>query len=305
MTDVPGVSVIVPVYNAQATLPALFGALRAQLAHALGGTEFLIVDNASTDASPELIERSGLPDLFALREMKRGPSAARNRGLAAARGDVIALLDADCVPTRGWLRALVLPFADESVLLAAGGLSSYPPQTGAQRFAARYGLNDARRALSNSPLPFANTRNMAVRKSAAEAVGGWPEDLTFGEDVEFSYRIRTRFGCEIVFCEDALCFHQDRESDDELRSQAYSYGGGTATLYRRHPDLVSWTAGLRLHRRRRSAQRWLGARLAGLGVLLGRATPADAELARYLAMWDAAYWRGFGEAWRTWHSHDG
>ena len=293
------VSVVVPVFNAAATLPALLSGLRSQLPNALGPTEFLLVDNGSTDSSRELVERSGLPNLSALREPKRGPSAARNRGLAAARGDVVALLDADCVPTRSWLRALVEPFGDQGVVIVAGGLASYPPRTGAQRFAARYGLNDATRALNNAPLPFANTRNMAVRRRAAEAVGGWPEELTFGEDVEFSYRLRKRFGCEIVFREAALCFHQDRESDDDLLKQAYSYGRGTAVLYRRHSAEVAWTMNHRLHRRRRSAQRWLAAGLARLGHRLGRVSPADAEFAAYLSRWDHAFWRGFADSWRS------
>ena len=299
MTGAPSVSVIVPVYNAAPTLPALLAALRSQLAHALGDTEFLIVDNGSTDASRELVERSGLPNLSLLLELKRGPSAARNRGLAAARGAVVALLDADCVPTRGWLRALVEPFADQSVLIVAGGLASYPPRTGAQRFAARYGLNDATRGLYNAPLPFANTRNMAVRRRAAEAVGGWPEELTHGEDVEFSYLIRKRFGSEIVFRELALCFHQDRETDDDLLGQAYSYGRGTAVLYRRHSAEVSWTMRHRIHRRRRSTQRWLAARLASLGQRLGHVTPEDAEFAAYLARWDESFWRGFADSRRS------
>ena len=292
------VSVVVPVFNAAATLPELLSGLRSQLPNALGPTEFVLVDNGSTDASHELVERSGLPNLSTLREPKRGPSAARNRGLAAARGEVVALLDADCVPTRGWLRALVEPFADQGVLLVAGGLASYPPRTGAQRFAARYGLNDATRALNNA-LPFANTRNMAVRRTAARAVGGWPEELTFGEDVEFSYLVRKRFGCEIVFREAALCYHQDRESDDDLLSQAYSYGRGTAVLYRRHSAEVAWTMRHRLHRRRRSTQRWLASRLAQLGSRLGRVSQADAEFAAYLSRWDAAFWRGFADSWRS------
>ena len=298
MTGAPAVSIIVPVLNAEATLPGLLVALRGQVANALGDTELLIVDNGSTDKSRQIVETSGLPTLRALREPRPGPAAARNRGLTEARGEVIALLDADCVPTRGWLRALVEPFRDEKVVLVAGGLASYPPRTGAQRFAARYGLNEATRAVNNSALPFANTRNMAVRRDAAVAVGGWPEEMTHGEDIEFSFLIRTRFGCPIVFQETALAFHQDRESDDDLVRQAYAYGRGTAVLYRRHPEAVRWSLGLRMHRRRRSAQRRMSARLAHLGARLGRVRPEDAEFASYLALWDRTFWRGFFDSWR-------
>jgi glycosyltransferase involved in cell wall biosynthesis len=293
VSGAPGVSVVVPVYNAAATLPPLLRSLGAQLPHSLGDTEFLIVDNGSTDDSLELLERSDLANLMVLREAKRGPAAARNRGLAVARGEVLALLDADCVPTRGWLRALVEPFMDSSVVLVAGGSASYPPRTGAQRFAARYGLNEAQRAVYNPMIPFANTRNMAVRRAAALEVGGWPEELTHGEDVEFSYALRKRLGCTIEFRPDALVFHQDRESDEDLVRQAYSYGRGTAVLYRRHADEVAWTLGQRVHRLRRSTQRRLSARLADVGRRLGRVSTADAEFAAYLVLWDRSFWRGF------------
>ncbi len=234
----PAVSVIVPMLNAMRTLPALLAALAAQRPLSGAAAEYLIVDNGSTDGSRELAQGAAIPGLRVLQENERGPSAARNLGMHEARGEVLALLDADCVPARNWLREIAAPFADPEINIVAGGLASFPPRTAAQRFAARYGLNVARRPLETRELPFANTRNMAVRRSVALAVGGWPQELKAGEDVEFSFRVRDMFGPRIELIEAALAFHQDRESDAELWAQARQYGSAMAHLYARHADFL-------------------------------------------------------------------
>jgi hypothetical protein len=194
---------------------------------------------------------------------------------------------------RQWLRELVGPFVDPAVMLTAGGLASYPPRTGAQRFAARYGLNDAGRNLTMAGIPFANGRNMAVRRDAARLIGSWPADMDRGEDIEFSHRLRQRFDCDIVYRPLALAFHQDRATDEELRQQAFGYGRGMAMLYRRHPDFLPWGAAQRARRLRMTLRRRLGAARQRLAGRLRAAGGEDAEFAAYLALWDAWFWRGF------------
>jgi len=291
--------VVVPFLNAEGTIGALLGALRAQLPHALGDTEFLFVDNGSTDSSRQLVERSGLANTRVLHQPKRGVSAARNRGLQEALGDIVVVIDSDCVPTRAWLRELVAPFARPEVLLAAGGLASYPPRTAAQRFAAAWGLNDAARNLYVSAIPFANGRNMAVRFSTAQAVGGWPEDMDRGDDVEFSYRVVKQFGCAIEDRPLAMVFHQDRSSDEELWRQAHGYGRGMAQLYAHHPKQLPWGWAQRARRARTSTRRRWGAMSTRLAVAVRRADDAAGEFARYRASWDRWFWRGFDDERRT------
>jgi len=292
----PGVTVVVPFLNGEPTIGALTRGLATQLPHALGATEFVFVDNGSTDGGRAIVEASGLPDARVVDQPVPGVSAARNGGLRVARGQVMAVIDADCVPTRQWLRELVEPFRDASVLLAAGGLASYPPRTGAQRFAALYGLNDATRNIEMPVIPFANGRNMAVRVEAARAIGGWPEDMEKGDDIEFSYRLRQRFDCAIEYRPLALVFHQDRESDEDLRRQAHGYGRGIAYLYDRHPEMLNWSWRESARRLRMTTRRRIGAVGSRVGAQVGRADPAQAEFARYLAMWDQWFWRGFFDA---------
>jgi glycosyltransferase involved in cell wall biosynthesis len=295
----PRVSVIVPVYNGATTLPALLTALRGQQLTGLGEVEYLFVDNRSNDGSGEIVTTFGLANSRLLFEPVRGVSAARNRGLMNAQGDVLALIDADCVPARQWLRELVSPFFDDpQLLIAAGGLASYPPRTAAQRFAARYGLNEAGRNLLMRP-PFANGRNMAVRRSAADAIGGWAVDMERGEDIDFSYRLTRQFGCTIAFRPLALALHQDRPDDASLIAQSYGYGRGLAMMYSRHPDILPWGAAQRLRRGRMTARRRIDAARKQLSLRLGRTSSADAEFAMYLHHWDIAYWRGFDAEWRA------
>lgn len=285
-------TVIVPVYNGASTLPQLLAGLRGQNLAGLGEVELLFVDNNSTDESAALIEAAALPGARLLHESVQGAAAARNRALAEARGDVIAAIDADCLPTRQWLRELVMPFGDPRLVIAAGGLASYPPRTPAQRFIARYGMNDAGRNVKMEP-GFANGRNMAVRRSAAVAVDGWRVDMRRGEDMDFSYRVTTRFECKIDYLPRAMAFHQDRADDEALLEQAFGYGQGLAMMYAHHPDALPWGAIQRLRRARTTFKRRFGVVRQRVTQRLGHSTPEDLEFARYLDRWNGAYWRGF------------
>lgn len=295
MSGSPAVSVIVPVLNGERTIGALLAGLGSQLPSALGETEVILVDNGCVDGTRSVIEAKALPGLRVVDEPVRGVSAARNRGMLEARGQILAVIDADCVPSRRWLRELTEPFSAGHVTIAAGSLASYPPRTGAQRFAARYGLNDALRCVQAPVMPFANGRNMAVRRDAAVEVGGWPVDLIPGDDIEFAYRIRRHFGGAIAYREQALVFHQDRERDDQLRRQAMGYGRGIALVYAAHPDLLPWSWQRDAHRLRTSVGRVVRAAATRAGARIGLVAAADAEFASYLARWDGWFWEGFHE----------
>jgi glycosyltransferase involved in cell wall biosynthesis len=89
----PELSVVVPVRDGQATLPALLDSLAAQDFPA-GRFEIVVVDSASRDASAEVAERRGAR---LVRVPTPGRARARNAGAAAARGGALAFVDADCV----------------------------------------------------------------------------------------------------------------------------------------------------------------------------------------------------------------
>jgi glycosyltransferase involved in cell wall biosynthesis len=98
-------SIIVPVYNAEKTLPALFAALKAQ-AFAVSDFEVVFVDDGSTDGSVALCQQFAASAPFqvtCLSVPHGGPGLARNVGVAVAQGEFVAFTDADCEPKTNWL----------------------------------------------------------------------------------------------------------------------------------------------------------------------------------------------------------
>jgi hypothetical protein len=90
-------------------------------------------------------------------------------------------------------------------------------------------------------------------------------------------------------------YHHDRETDDELWTQAHGYGTGIALLYERYPDRLHWGRVEQARRIRLSGRRRVGGSVAQLGRVMGFVRDDDAEFAAYLANWDRWFWRGFGE----------
>ncbi|MEE9179545.1 MAG: glycosyltransferase family A protein, partial [Vicinamibacteria bacterium] len=124
------VSVVIPVLNAARTLPLLFDALD-RLAPA--PLEVLLVDNGSTDGGPTLM-RSYAEERVArgvrlLEEKKRGAASARNTGIRAAKGEIVAFTDSDCSPDPAWLENVMLSFDDSSVGAVAGRVVGAPGTT--------------------------------------------------------------------------------------------------------------------------------------------------------------------------------
>jgi glycosyltransferase involved in cell wall biosynthesis len=92
MSTPPLVSVVVPAYNAATTVEAT---LRSILDQTVEDLEVIVVDDGSQDRTVEVVRQLDDPRITVLEQANRGPSSARNKGLAAARGRYVALLDAD------------------------------------------------------------------------------------------------------------------------------------------------------------------------------------------------------------------
>ena len=112
------ISVVVPVRNGERTLPRLMASLVAQ---SLKPYEIIVVDDGSSDRSPDIAREYGAKLYFT--GGGKGANYARNLGVKASSGDIIAFTDSDCVAHPDWLLAALLAFA----LLAGLGLgSAYP-----------------------------------------------------------------------------------------------------------------------------------------------------------------------------------
>src|SRR4026208_2008586 len=96
------ISVVVPFFQSEPTLGNCLAALLSQT-FTRDKYEIIAVDDGSTDNGAEKARRAGVR---LVRQPNRGAPAARNAGIAVATGKWVAFTDADCVASRGWLRAL-------------------------------------------------------------------------------------------------------------------------------------------------------------------------------------------------------
>lgn len=286
-------SVVIPAYNAEATIGDMLRALLQQV-NPPNDLEIIIVDNASTDRTVDIAR--GFAKVVVLSESKRGPAAARNAGLRKATNEVIVHLDADTLPARTWLRNILAPFADPSTVLAAGQTLCFNPQTGVERYIAGAGVYDTERAITRLPFPFAPSLNMAVRRQVALEVGGWTEELMTAEDVDFSHRILRLHPAPIAFARDAVLFHRVRSTPAQLATLARSYGQGVACMYLRYRDEVQWDAIKTAKTTARLVLRAVASGMLKLGQKLALTQRTDAEFAHYHYVWSRNFASGFYEA---------
>jgi glycosyltransferase involved in cell wall biosynthesis len=289
-TSAPSVSVVVPVLNGEETIGAMLTALMDQ-SGAPADIEYIVVDNGSTDDTCAIV--ASFPKVTLLHEARRGPAAARNCGLRAARGDIVVHLDADTLPTRRWLRGIVAAFQDPSVAIAVGQTLVFRPSTPVERYIAAAGLYESERAITRPPFPFAPSLNMAVRRSLALAAGGWCEELMTAEDVDFSQRVLALAPGPIAYAADAVLFHRTRSTSAQLAKLASSYGRGVAQMYERYPERARWDLGKDAIVARRMSVRAVLPPLLQLGHALRIVDAERLEFATYHRLWSWHFSSGF------------
>lgn len=288
------VSVVIPAYNASSTLGETLRALQCQIAPP--SHEVIVVDNASTDDTAAVARGYGAR---VFHESRRGPSAARNCGLRAAQGEIVAHIDADTIPTRRWLREIYAPFETPETILVAGNTLCYQPASGAEQYVAASGLYDTKRAITREVFPFAPSLNLAVRRSAALEIGGWCEEMLTGEDVDFSHRLLVRHATAIVYADRAILYHRTRANTRELCKQAWTYGEGAADLYRRYPDELRLDVTHLLHLAWMLASRTVLPYVALCGRAFNVVPESRFEFYRHHSLWTRHFWRGFLRMYRT------
>lgn len=244
------VSVIVPVYDGAKTLPACLTALRQQT---VGPQQYevIVVDDGSTDGSADIALRLGAR---VIRQPHRGAAAARNAGIAAARGEIVLFTDADCVPTADWIAQMTQPLADPAV---DGVRGTYRTTQGnlIARFVQLEYADRYDRAMSHETIDFVDTYAAAYRRNVLLAAGGFDERFPGAavEDVELSYRLTTR-GHRLVFNPHAIVYHAHPATLWHYLRRKAMYGYWRVPVYARYPDktagdthtpsLLKWQLGL-------------------------------------------------------------
>ncbi|MDB9514936.1 glycosyltransferase [Kamptonema animale CS-326] len=270
------ISVVIPIYNGEKDLPDLINCLKAQT-YPAQQVEYLLVDNKSSDRTPAILAAAATATIIihSLTENKIQSSyAARNTGIRASQGDIIAFTDADCRPQPEWLETLIRPFADRDVGIVAGEVSPLPGKTIWEQHAAIEDTLSQKHTLAHPFCAYGQTANLAVRRQILEKVGLFRPYLTTGGDADFCWRILRETSYRLEFAEDAIVRHRHRSSFQQLQSQWRRYGESNRYLHELHGvDLMrELTAGEYLYR----LSRWL---LKELPIASPKAIAGKANLA--------------------------
>lgn len=251
--------------------------------------EVIVVDDGSRDGSAVLAAEAG-----ARVEANRGvpgPAGARNTGLALARTELVAFVDADCHSSSGWATRLAsLLEADPGLALAAPRVRGLPGKGAIAHY------ETGASPLDMGPDPslvgpgrrvgFVPSAALVARRSALLEVGGFDERRRVGEDVDLVLRLLAR-GWRIRYAPEVEVEHRSREDLAGLVRQRFAYARSAAQIDRSHPGAVAPLRGTP-----QAVAVWLAAAAApraglaavGGAVLAATTKGSDAATKRALAL---------------------
>jgi O-antigen biosynthesis protein len=282
----PRVSVVVCTHNGERTLT---DCLERLVALPYPNYETIVVNDGSTDRSAEIARSFGVR---VLDTPHSGLSFARNAGVAAATGEIVAFLDDDAYPDRDWLHYIAASL-EGTGNVGTGGPNLPPPDDGlmAECVSAAPGA-PIHVLISDREAEHLPGCNMAFRRSALERVGGFDERFrAAGDDVDLCWRLQDA-GMTLGFCAGAVVTHRRRDTMRRYLKQQFGYGKAEALLERKWPNrhnragYLRWTgkiydgpmAGVRRRRTRVRYGTW------GSGLFQSVYEPAPGMLSALLLM---------------------
>ena len=217
-----------PVYNGEQTIEDCIESL-ISVEYDRDKMEIIVVDNRSTDGTKAILQRY-MPEIVVLDEAKKGASAARNKGITAARGEVIAFTDSDCVVDKRWLKNLVEPALEQGVGIVGGRILAINSNKKIAKAGEK--IHSHKRAFSDD-IPHAISMNWASKKKVLEEVGLFDEDFLRSQDTDLSLRIYAA-GYRFVYSENAIVYHRNSDTYKDLFYKGYLGGLYATKLYKKH-----------------------------------------------------------------------
>ncbi|MFT7622546.1 MAG: glycosyltransferase involved in cell wall biosynthesis [Myxococcota bacterium] len=287
------ISIIVPVHNDAASVQACIEGLQQQTDSAF---EVVLVDDASTDATPAVLAASGYSVVTL--PTNKGQAVARNAGVAAASGHVLIFLDADTLPPPDWVtthRRLLLDHPDATMICSGYSTNL---RDGAAAWFAYYEQAFRRRGLARW-IDSASGANVAVRRTVFEEIGGFPEyyldprdtsgkACAVAEDSELGWLL-ARAGHKILWTPDNPVAHRFRGDWAGYMAQQQSYSRFLTISLFRYPD--------KLKQQGIYAGEQVLPQVAVIGLMMGAPVLAVAGIPGLLA---AGAVLGAGVAWFGW-----
>jgi GT2 family glycosyltransferase len=229
----PRMSVVICTYNGQRTIRDCCEALQYL---EYPNYEVIVVDDGSTDSTARIVREYGFR---LITTPNRGLSHARNTGLVAATGEIIAYIDDDAYPDPHWLTYLASTFLNPAGqnFAGVGGPNIAPPGDGL--------IADCVTHAPGGPVHVLLTHreaehipgcNMAFRVGALQSIGGFdPQFRVAGDDVDVCWRLQQK-GWSLGFSPSAVVWHHRRNSIKTYWRQQRGYGKAEAMLERKWPE---------------------------------------------------------------------
>jgi glycosyltransferase involved in cell wall biosynthesis len=232
------VSVVVACYNGERTLKACLDSLERLNYPAY---EIILVDDGSSDGTAQIAALH--KRVRYLRQENLGLSAARNAGIRAAAGEIIAFTDADCRADEDWLYYLAGDLLT-SEFAGMGGHNFLPPEDSWIAAAVMVSPGGpAHVMLTDREAEHIPGCNMAFYKWALDEVGGFdPIFRKAGDDVDLCWRLQQR-GYKIGFSPGGFVWHYRRSTVRDYLKQQRGYGDAEALLVRKHPEYFNAIGG--------------------------------------------------------------
>lgn len=226
----PRISVVVCSCNGERTIRDCFEGLQ-KLSYS--NFEVIVVDDGSSDSTAAIANEYGFR---VISTENRGLSSARNTGLEAATGEIVAYTDDDARPDPHWLTYLASTFMSTAHVGVGGpNIAPFGDGTTAECVANAPG-GPTHVLLSDREAEHIPGCNMAFRKSCLKEIGGFdPQFRVAGDDVDVCWRLQER-GWTLGFGPAAIVWHHRRNSVRTYWRQQLSYGKAEALLERKWPE---------------------------------------------------------------------
>jgi len=226
------VSVVVPARNAAHTIDGCLAALLAQTTPP-ERYEIIVVDDGSSDETREVAERRRVK---VLSQGHEGPAAARNRGVAEARGEIVLFTDADCVAAANWLDEMIKPFQDQEIVGVKGAYRTRQRRVVPRFVQCEY--EERYQRMARLPrIDFIDTYSAGYRREVFLRAGGFDTGYPNAsvEDQELSFRL-ARQGYKMVFNPRAVVCHQHPETLRAYFQRKFNIGYWKVRVLRSYPQ---------------------------------------------------------------------
>lgn len=236
------ISVIIPLYNKEGLIGRALASVAAQQA---GDCEILVVDDGSTDNGVDEVKdfASGYAPgrLRIISQANAGVAAARNRGIAEARGEYVTFLDADDAWKPGFLEAMRTlagrypqcgVFASNYENVSPDGKVFHNRLSGIP-FSGDNGIIDNYFEMAAGSNPPVCSSAVMVRRDAMQSIGGFPLGIKSGEDLLTWARLAARYG--VAYCMKPLSVYYRGHSNPRPPEAVDEVGRQLEALYRELP----------------------------------------------------------------------